>query len=634
MVKTLLLTDFLGGFLGGFMLRYRKCFPVAMMLVLLCGCGGGGGSSSGNGTNSGIPGSNAAPIANAGNTQSVYTNATVVLDASQSTDANADILTYQWTLGSKPVGSTAALSSATSVKPTFVADIAGAYTFSLVVNDGKVNSNNTATVTITAGIQNLVPIANAGVAQNVSTGAVVSLSGISSTDSNGDTLTYAWTLTSTPLGSNAVLGNATTATPSFIADKAGNYIASLVVNDGKVNSVAATITITASTANVAPVSNAGSAQIVSSGTTVILDGTASLDANGDVLTYTWSLSTKPVNSTASLSSIGASKPAFVADKAGVYVAQLIVFDGIVASTPSTVTITATLPAPATPSGLALVSDSGSSAADGITRLGNIRWVADINATSYNVYNGTALMGNVPSPAYTITGDGTYAIKIAGVNSSGTEGPRSSELVVVLDTTVPTATYDSTATPYNTAKSAIDVLVNDSDVNGVSLTGVLIGQDGGTFTVNAGKIDFAPAGNFTGTASVTYEVKDAAGNKSTTTLLVDVHHQTANYIQQGGLTWMPNMLSGLSLYGLATWASANNFCLTTAINGQTGWRLPTKNELLGLYSSGQLAGKQNWALNYTWSASLAAANSHYIVSLSTGVAEGGTDSGYGYVTCVR
>jgi hypothetical protein len=73
----------------------------------------------------------------------------VTLSGTSSTDANSDILTYKWTITTKPTGSTAALSSATAASPTFVADLAGVYVATLVVNDGKVDSN-VATVAVTA----------------------------------------------------------------------------------------------------------------------------------------------------------------------------------------------------------------------------------------------------------------------------------------------------------------------------------------------------------------------------------------------------------------------------------------------------------------------------------------------------
>jgi hypothetical protein len=186
-------------------------------------------------------------------------------------------------------------------------------------------------------------VANAGTAQNTVTGTTVTLDGSGSSDANGDALTYAWTLTSKPAGSAASLINPTSPKPTFQADVAGTYVASLVVNDGKVSSQAGTVTVTATVANAAPVANAGTAQNTVTGTTVTLDGSGSSDANGDALTYAWTLTSKPAGSTAALSSTTSAKPTFKADVAGTYVASLVVNDGQVNSASATATVTAISP---------------------------------------------------------------------------------------------------------------------------------------------------------------------------------------------------------------------------------------------------------------------------------------------------
>jgi len=92
------------------------------------------------------------------------------------------------------------------------------------------------TITVTASIVNAAPVANAGPDQNTLAGATVNLNGTGSTDANSDPLSYSWSMTAKPAGSQATLSDATSASPSFQADMEGIYIASLIVNDGTVDS--------------------------------------------------------------------------------------------------------------------------------------------------------------------------------------------------------------------------------------------------------------------------------------------------------------------------------------------------------------------------------------------------------------
>jgi hypothetical protein len=168
-----------------------------------------------------------------------------------SSDANGDPLTYRWTLN-KPTASTAALLLTVPSQPTFVADVSGDYVATLTVNDGSLDSANLSTVRVTATAPNIVPTAVAAASPTtVSLAALpaaklVTLDGSGSSDGNFERLTYSWSLTTVPTGSTVTLTVDPTnaAKSTFTPAVAGVYVATLVVNDGKVNSSPATVAIT------------------------------------------------------------------------------------------------------------------------------------------------------------------------------------------------------------------------------------------------------------------------------------------------------------------------------------------------------------------------------------------------------
>ncbi len=189
-------------------------------------------------------GDNTAPVANAGADQTVKKGTLVSLNGSNSSDADNDPLTYNWDM-ERPEGSTASLTNPTSSTAQFTPDIDGVYTLTLIVNDGKVNSESD-TVAITA-VSNFPPVANAGPDQTVSTGTAVSLDGSGSSDPDGDTLKYYWSI-ERPEGSSAVFfSNVNLPTAQFTPDIDGIYTLTLIVNDGKVNSEPDTVVITSQT---------------------------------------------------------------------------------------------------------------------------------------------------------------------------------------------------------------------------------------------------------------------------------------------------------------------------------------------------------------------------------------------------
>jgi hypothetical protein len=281
---------------------------------------------------------NVAPVAEAGDPQSItLIGATVTLQGSAS-DANGDSLTYAWSFTVTPNGSAATLNNAHTLTPDFKADVYGDYVAQLTVID---SFGGSATDTATISFTNVAPVADAGPDQSVEFyNTTVTLDGSQSHDENGDKLTYAWSLTSRPPGSSATLAGAATAAPSFVADLHGDYIVQLSVSDGFLNSP--TDTVTVSFNNLAPTASAAGSGAYPVGQTVTLDGSASSDLNNDPLTYKWSLLSAPAGSAAVIADPAAPVTSLTLDAKGQYQVQLVVNDGAADSPAANVSLTATL----------------------------------------------------------------------------------------------------------------------------------------------------------------------------------------------------------------------------------------------------------------------------------------------------
>src|SRR5205085_8176111 len=128
------------------------------------------------------------------------------------------------------------------------------------------------------------------------------------------------------------------AVTAFIADQPGVYVANLVVSNGTLTSARDTVVVTTEAENATPIADAGTDQDVRIGTTVLLDGRASTDAEHAQLIYGWSLIFRPFSSRAVLRESTTATPSFIADQPGPYLAQLVVFDGVTYSPPSIVLV--------------------------------------------------------------------------------------------------------------------------------------------------------------------------------------------------------------------------------------------------------------------------------------------------------
>lgn len=126
------------------------------------------------------------------------------------------------------------------------------------------------------------------------------------------------------------------------------------------------------------------------------------------------------------------------------------------------------------------------------------------------------------------------------------------------------------------------------------------------------------GSGTATASVT----SVAVNCTNTSAALP-----AGYVSQGGLIWMP--ASAIQY----NYAQATALC-AGAINGQTGWSLPTVNALDVLYTSGAMMG-HSWTLGETWTSdNFAVGAASSTVRLDSGLNSMDMVDQYHYVSCVK
>ncbi|QTA91028.1 PKD domain-containing protein [Desulfonema magnum] len=236
-----------------------------------------------------ITSENQPPVADAGPDQMVAEGDFVILDGSNSTDSDGQIVAYSWRqIG----GSSMSLSDATKAQPTFTAldgNLAGqALTFELTVTDNSgLTSTDQVTVNITS--ENRPPVADAGPDQTASEEELVTLDGSNSSDADGRIASYLWRQIS---GTPVMLSDITTVRPAFIVsdsdiigEEALTFELIVTDNGGLQNTDRVTVNITSE--NQPPVADAGQDQTVSKGDFVTLDGSDSEDTDGEIVSYSW-----------------------------------------------------------------------------------------------------------------------------------------------------------------------------------------------------------------------------------------------------------------------------------------------------------------------------------------------------------
>jgi len=187
------------------------------------------------------------------------------------------------------------------------------------------------------------PVANAGdnIVQDADT--PIQLNGAGSYDPDGHDLIFHWGFDTAPVGSvfagdswTLINNNTVEPTTTFMPDAPGTYIVSLWVEDNFGASSSADYVVITVNDGVAPVAEAGPELAGAVGDLITLDGTRSYDPHSRALSYQWTFASLPSGS--SLTAVddpSGDVTTFTPDVGGVYVAALIVDNGVSSSAPDT-----------------------------------------------------------------------------------------------------------------------------------------------------------------------------------------------------------------------------------------------------------------------------------------------------------
>jgi VCBS repeat-containing protein len=474
-----------------------------------------------------------------------------------SNDSDPDGNPLSAVVGSGPSHGTLTLNANGGFTYTPAANYNGSDSFTYRASDGTLTSN-LATVTLTVTATNDAPVAADDAYPTAEdTPLSVAAPGVIGNDSDPDGDALSAVVASGPShGSLTLNANGSfTYTPaaSFNGSDAFTYHAS----DGTAESTLATVTITVSAVNDAPVA-ADDAYTIAEDTplTVVAPGVLGNDSDPDGDSLSAVLGSGPAHGSLTLDADGSFTYTPTADFSGSDSFTYRAGDGTLTSGLATVTLTvsAVNDAPT-------AADDAYSTAEDTARTVNAPGVL-ANDSDPDGNPLSAVLGSGPSHGtLTLDADGSF-IYTPAANFNGSDSftyrandgtLESNQATVTITITAtndgPIAAGDAYSTAEDTALTvgAPGVLANDTDPDGDTLSAVAgSGPSHGTLSRNAnGGFTYTPAANYNGSDSFTYRASDGTltSNLATVTLTVTAVNDTPTVTVAAGGTCGTNDHSG-------------------------------------------------------------------------------------------
>jgi hypothetical protein len=400
-------------------------------------------------------------------------------------------------------------------------DYTGSDSFTYTISDGK-GGTDTATVNVTISPVNDPPVANddiATVSEDSSNNQIDVLA--NDDDVDGDTLSITG-VTQASNGSVTFTASYVFYTPDANYNGADQF--TYTISDGNGGTDTATVSVTVTPVNDPPVAAADSATVLEDSGSNQIDVLANdNDIDGDSLTII-SVSIPAHGSASTDGSYVYYTPD--ANYNGADQFTYTISDGNGGTDTATVYITVS-PVNDPPNA---VADTASVVEDSTSN------TIDVLANDNDIDGDSLSVTNVTQPSHgTVTYTIDYVFYTPDANYNGADqftytisdgnGGTDSATVYVTVTPVndpPNAVDDAATVPEDSSNSQIDVLANDNDVDGdsLSITGVTVPLHG-TATYTASFVYYTPDPDYTGSDQFSYTISDGNGGTDSATVYVTV-----------------------------------------------------------------------------------------------------------------
>ena len=404
------------------------------------------------------------------------------------------------------------------IQYTPAANANGAATVTYSITDAQ-NASATSTLSITILPINDAPVATADTATMDEDAAPITTDVLANdSDVDGDSLVI--NTASADIGTATIVNNQVQYTPA--ANASGVATVTYTTSDNNGGTASSTLAITVAPINDAPVATADTATMDEDAAPISIDVLANdSDVDGDSLVIsnvtadvgTATIINNQIQYTPAANANGVATVTYTAsdNNGGTASSTLAITVAPINDAPAATADTATMDEDAAPISIDVLANDSDVDGDSLV----------INTASADIGTATIVNNQIQ---YTPAANANGVATVTYTTSDNNGGTASSTLAITINpiNDAPVATADTATMDEDAAPITIDVLANDSDVDGDSLVINTASADIGTATIVNNQIQYTPAANANGVATVTYTTSDNNAGTASSTLAITVN----------------------------------------------------------------------------------------------------------------